>query len=89
MPAAKHRISTVVTPELEEAVDAAPDARLVDRNAGEAERLRAWAVYGYRTWRAEQAREIKLAAYQEIAADDARREAIRRSNLQAADAGLL
>jgi hypothetical protein len=89
MPATKHRISTVVTPELEEAVDAAPEAQLVDRKAGEAERLRAWAVYGYRTWQAEKEREIKLAAYQELAADDERREAIRQSNLQAADAGLL
>ena len=89
MPATTHRISTVVTPELEEAVEAAPDAQLVDAKAGEAERLRAWAVYGYRIWQAEQEREIKLAAYQELAGDRERHEAIRQSNLQAAEAGLL
>ena len=89
MPATARRISTIVTPELEEAVRPFPAAELVEADAGEAERLRAWATYGYRQWQAANERESKLRAYEALAADEDRREAIRQANLQAARAGLL
>jgi hypothetical protein len=89
MPTTTHRIATVVTPELEDAVEAAPQAEIVEPRASEAERLRAWALYGYRHWQAERAHEEKLEAYRRIAADEERRAAIREANLRAAEAGLL
>lgn len=89
MPATARRISTTVTPELDEAVQAAERAHLVGPSAGEAERLRAWALYGFRAWRSEQVRDDKLAAYRELAGDQERRDDLRAANLRAAGAGLL
>jgi hypothetical protein len=89
MPASARRISTTVTPELDEAVQAAARAQLVDASAGEAERLRAWAIYGFRAWCAEQVRDDKLEAYRELADDQGRRDDLREANLRAARAGLL
>lgn len=89
MTTAAHRIATTVTPELSEAVAAAVEADLVAENAPESERLREWALYGYRAWRQARAREEKLAAYREIAEDPERREALEAASRAAVEAGLL
>lgn len=65
------RIYAKAVPELDAALEAAPDAQLVAPDAPKSERLTAWAVYGYRQWSQAKAREAKLAAYRQIAEQEA------------------
>jgi hypothetical protein len=77
------------TPTLEEALDAAPEADLVLADAPQSERVTAWVEYGYRRWREDQARQAKIDAYRQIAAEDGRSEYLQASVAAALAAGVL
>lgn len=84
------RIYMTVTPELEEAIEAAPEAGVVEEEEAPISRkAQGWALYGYQRWREDREREQKLAAYEAIGADDDHLEAIRAANRRAVDAGVL
>lgn len=84
------RIYMTRSPILDEALEAASEAGLVEEEeAPTSRKAEAWALYGYRRWREEQEREQKLAAYEAIGADDEHLEAIKAANRRAVEAGLL
>jgi len=77
------------TPTLQEALDAAPEADLVKANAPQSERVTAWVEYGYHRWQEDQARQAKIDAYRQIAAEDGRGEYLQASVTAAVAAGVL
>lgn len=84
------RIYMTMTPLLEEALQAAPEAGIVERaEAPVSRKAQAWALYGYRRWHEDREREEKLAAYEAIGANDDHLDAIRAANKRAVDAGVL
>jgi hypothetical protein len=84
------RIYMTVTSELEEALEAAPEAGVVDEpDAPVSRKAQGWAIYGYQRWQEDREREEKLAAYEAIGADDDHLDAIRAANKRAVDAGIL
>jgi hypothetical protein len=75
---------------LDEAIDAAPRAGIVEKEEAPVSRkAEGWAIYGYRRWLEEQERDEKIAAYEAIGANDDHLEAIRAANRRAVDAGIL
>jgi hypothetical protein len=77
------------TATLEEALAAAPEADLVKPGAHQSERVTAWVEYGYRRWQEDQARQAKIDAYRQIAAEDGRSEYLDASLAAAVAAGVL
>jgi hypothetical protein len=77
------------TPTLEEALAAAPEADLVKPDAHQSERVTAWVEYGFRHWKDDQARQAKIDAYRQIAAEDGRSEYLKASAAAAVAAGVL
>lgn len=82
-------ICVALTPELDAALEATPEARLVTSDAPKSERLTAWAVYGYRQWAQVAAREAKLAAYKQIAEQEAKDGYVAFATRRAAELGLI
>lgn len=84
------RIYITRTPLLDEAIDAASEAGIVEAaEAPISRKAEGWALYGYQRWHEEREREEKLAAYEAIGADDSHLQAIRAANRRAVDAGIL
>lgn len=77
------------TPELEQALAAAPEAQLVEEDASQAERVTAWVEYGYHRWQGDQLRQAKIEAYRQIASEEGRSEDIRASLAAAVAEGIL
>jgi hypothetical protein len=77
------------TATLDEALAAAPEADLVRPNAPQSERVTAWVEYGYHRWQEDQARQAKIEAYRQIAAEEGRSEYIDASVAAAVAEGLL
>jgi hypothetical protein len=85
-----NRIYLTRTPDLDEAIKAAPAAGVVEaRDAPDSAKARAWALYGYQRWLEDEQREQKIAAYEAIGADDEHLETVRAANLRAAETGIL
>lgn len=82
------RIYTTRDPEIEAVLEAAPSADLVPTDAPMSQRLRAWAIYGFRHWQAAQDEAAKIAAYREIAAEKGRNDLLEAHLQQAIDAGI-
>ncbi len=83
------RIYAKAAPELDAALEAAPEAQLVGPDAPQSERLTAWAVYGYRQWAQAKAREAKLVAYRQIAEQEETDGYVAFAAQRAADLGLI
>lgn len=77
------------TATLEEALAAASEAEFVKPGAHQSERVTAWVEYGYHRWQEDQARQAKISAYRQIAAEDGRSEYLDASLAAAVAAGVL
>ena len=84
----RERVYTTRDAEIEIALAAAPDADLVPAGAPDSKRLRAWALYGFRTWQDQRVEVAKRQAYAEIAAEDGRGDMLDTLYQQALDAGV-
>ena len=83
------RVYANVTNLVEEALARATDALELADDASLTSRSTAWIEYGYRHWHAEQGREDRIRAYQELAQDEERLQIIQRSTREAVAAGIL
>lgn|GEM_PF-6468868 len=83
------RIYTRLDPEIDEALAADPEAKLVPADAPGSLRYHAWVLYGFRQWRSQRDEAAKLAAYAEIAAEEGREELLSAYVDQAVEAGIL
>lgn len=83
------RVYTSLDPLVEEALDRASRVGLVAENASRAEKLHALVEVANDVLVADEARQEKIVAYEELAADTERAAAIREANLAAVAAGIL
>jgi hypothetical protein len=83
------RVYTPLDEVVREALSRAPKTHLVAPNASQARKLHALVSYANDHLRESEEREMKLAAYRELAEDTARSAAIRASVLAAAADGIL
>lgn len=83
------RVYTPLDELVSEALQRAPRTGLVSDGASAAQKLHALVEFANEALRADEEREERIAAYQELAADTERAAAIREANLAAAAAGVL
>ena len=86
---AESRVYTPLDAIVAEALERAPQTRLVSDKASRSQKLHALVVYANEHLRDVEEREEKLVAYRELAQDTARSAAIRDSALAAAADGIL
>ena len=83
------RVYTSLDDLVSEALERASRSGLVTKEASRSQKLHALVEVANATLRADEEREEKIAAYQELAVDAERAEAIRQANLAAVAAGIL